>query len=67
VLLIVLDIWVCLPPLLLLIGAAVLAALLALRNVAPNLAAGFQLSATQPIKIGDYVKLETGRKVTLLI
>jgi len=61
--LIVLDIW-GLPttPLLLLIAVAVVAAALALRNVVPNLFAGFQLSATQQIKVGDYIKLETGEE-----
>jgi len=61
--LIVLDIWgVPTTPLLLLIGVAVLAAALALRNAAPNLFAGFQLSATQRVKVGDYIKLETGEE-----
>ena len=58
-----LDIWgMPTTPLLLLIVVAVLAAALALRNAAPNLFAGFQLSATQQIKVGDYIKLETGEE-----
>jgi small-conductance mechanosensitive channel len=61
VVLIVLDIWgMPTTPLLLLIAVAVVAAALAFRNAAPNLFAGFQLSATQQIKVGDYIKLETG-------
>jgi hypothetical protein len=40
----------------------VLAAALALRNAAPNLFAGFQLGAAQQIKVGDYIKLETGEE-----
>jgi len=59
--LIVLDIW-GLPtsPVLLLIAVAVLAAALAFRDIVPNLFAGLQLGATQQIKVGDYIKLETG-------
>lgn len=61
--LIVLDIW-GLPtsPLLLLIAVAVLAAALAFRDAVPNLFAGFQLGATQHIKVGDYIKVETGEE-----
>jgi len=61
--LIVLDIW-GLPtsPLLLLIAVAVLAAALAFRDAVPNLFAGFQLGATQQIKVGDYIKVETGEE-----
>ncbi len=59
----VLDIWgVPTAPLILLIAVAVLAAVLVLRDTAPNLFAGFQLSATQPIKVGDYIKVETGEE-----
>jgi len=59
--LIVLDTWgLSTVPILLLIGVAVLAAALAFRDAAPNLFAGFQLGATQRIKAGDYVKLESG-------
>ena len=61
--LIVLDIWgVPTTPLLLLIAVAVLAAALAFRDAVPNLLAGFQLSATRQIKVGDYIKLETGEE-----
>ncbi len=61
--LIVLDLWgMPTSPLLLLIGVVVLAAALALRNAAPNLFAGLQLSANQPVKVGDYIKLETGEE-----
>jgi len=61
--LIVLDIW-GLPtsPILLLIAVAVLGAALAFRDAAPNLFAGFQLVATQQIKVGDYIKVETGEE-----
>ncbi len=61
--LIILEIW-GLPtsPLLILIAVATLAAALALRNAAPNLFAGFHLSATQQIRVGDYIKLETGEQ-----
>jgi len=61
--LVILDIWgVPTTPLLLLILVAVVAAALAFRTVAPNLFAGFQLSATQQIRVGDYIKLETGEE-----
>ena len=61
--LIVVDIWgMPTTPLLLLIALAVVAAALAFRNAVPNLFAGFQLSATQQIKVGDYIKLETGEE-----
>jgi len=59
----VLDTWgVPTTPLLLLIAVAVLAAMLALRNVAPDVFAWFQLEASQQIKAGDYIKLETGEE-----
>jgi len=61
--LILLDIWkVPVTPLLLLIAVAVLAGALAFRDAVPNLLAGFQLGATQQIKVGDYIKLETGEE-----
>jgi small-conductance mechanosensitive channel len=61
--LIILQIWgVPTTPILILILVIVLAAALALRNAAPNLFAGFQLSAAQQIKVGDYIKLETGEE-----
>jgi small-conductance mechanosensitive channel len=61
--LIILEIWgMPTSPLLVLIAVAILAAALALRNAAPNFFAGVQLSATQQIKVGDYIKLETGEQ-----
>jgi len=61
--LIVLDIWgMPTTPLLLLIAVVVLGAALASRNAAPDLFAGFQLGASQQIKVGDYIKLETGEE-----
>jgi small-conductance mechanosensitive channel len=61
--LIILEIWgMPTSPLLVLMAVAILAAALALRNAAPNLFAGFHLSATQQIKVGDYIKLETGEQ-----
>ncbi len=63
VMLILLDIWgVPTAPLLLFIVVAVLAAVLIFRDTAPNLFAGFQLSTTQQIEVGDYIKLETGEE-----
>jgi len=61
--LIILEIWgMPTSPLLVLIAVAILAGALALRNAAPNLFAGFHLNATQQIKVGDYIKLETGEQ-----
>jgi len=61
--LVVLDIWgLPISPVLLLIAVAVLAAALAFRDVVPNLFAGLQLSATQQLKVGDYIKVETGEE-----
>ena len=59
----ILQIWgIPTSPILILIVVVVLAAALALRDAAPNLFAGFQLGATQQIKVGDYIKLETGEE-----
>ncbi len=61
--LIILEIWgMPTSPLLVLIAVAILAAALTLRNAAPNLFAGLHLSASQQIKVGDYIKLETGEQ-----
>jgi small-conductance mechanosensitive channel len=58
-----LDVWgVPTSPILLVIAIAALAALLASRGALPNLFAWFQLSATGHIKVGDYIKLETGEE-----
>ncbi|HLE02855.1 MAG TPA: DUF5752 family protein [Dehalococcoidia bacterium] len=58
--LVLLDIWgVPTSPILLVIGVAVLAGALAFRDVLPSVFAGFQLSASGHIKVGDYIKLET--------
>lgn len=61
--LIILEIW-DLPtsPLLVLMAVAILAGALAVRNVAPNLFAGLQISSSRQIKVGDYIKLETGEQ-----
>jgi len=48
--------------LLILIGVAVLILALSLREALPNLFAGLQLNARGRIKIGDYIKLETGEE-----
>ncbi len=61
--LMVLQIWgIPTSPILILIVVVVLAAALALRDAAPNLFAGFQLGAAQQIKVGDYIKMETGEE-----
>jgi small-conductance mechanosensitive channel len=59
----VLEIWgMPTSPFLLLIATAVLVSVLALRNAAPNVFAGFQLITNQPIRSGDYIKLESGEQ-----
>lgn len=61
--LIVLETWdMPTSPLLILMAVAILAGALGLRNAAPNLFSGLQLSASQQIKVGDYIKLETGEQ-----
>jgi small-conductance mechanosensitive channel len=58
--LIILDIWGApVNPLLLLLAVLILVALLAFRDTVPNLFASFQIAASQVIKVGDYIKLET--------
>jgi small-conductance mechanosensitive channel len=48
--------------LLIVIGLAVLILALSLREALPNLFAGLQLNARGRIKVGDYIKLETGEE-----
>ncbi len=58
--LIILDIWgVPTSPLLLLLAILVLIAVLAFRDAVPNFFASLQIAATQIIKTGDYIKLNT--------
>ncbi len=59
----ILEVWgVPTTPFLLLLAVLVLVAALSLRDAVPNLFAGFQLSANRQIKVGDYIKLETGEE-----
>jgi small-conductance mechanosensitive channel len=59
-LLAILGIWgVPTIPVLLLIAAIIIVGLIAFRDTAPNLFAGFHISTTRQIKIGDYIQLET--------
>ncbi len=59
----VMDIWrISTSPLLLLIGVAVLASALALRNMIPNWFGWVQMAAASQIKIGDYIKLPGGEE-----
>jgi small-conductance mechanosensitive channel len=59
--LVILGIWgVPTSPVLLLIAILVLVGIIAFRDAAPNLFASFQLASTQEIKVGDYIKLDTG-------
>jgi small-conductance mechanosensitive channel len=61
--LILLDIWGApLTPVLLFIAILVLGIALLIRNTATDFFAGFQLGASQHIKEGDYIKLETGEE-----
>jgi small-conductance mechanosensitive channel len=62
-LLVVLAIWgIPTSPVLLLVAIIVLIAIIAFRDAAPNLFSSFQIAATQEIKIGDYIKLDTGEE-----
>ena len=61
--LLLLEIWgVPTSPILLVIALVVLVAALAFRETLPNLLAGFQLNTTEQVKVGDYIKLETGEE-----
>jgi len=61
--LVLLDIWGApTSPIILLIAVVVLVAALALRDVFPSAFAGMQLAASQRIKVGDYIRLETGEE-----
>ena len=63
VVLIILEIWgVPTNPILLLIVVAVIVAALAFRDVVPNLYAGLQLNANRDLKVGDYIKLQSGEE-----
>jgi hypothetical protein len=53
-------------PIILLIAVVVLAAALGLRDAAPSFFAGLQLVASQRIKVGDYIRLETGEEGYIL-
>ncbi|MFH1382096.1 MAG: DUF5752 family protein [Chloroflexota bacterium] len=62
-LLVVLDMWrVPTTPILLLIAILAIGGILAFRNAVPNLFAGLELSSAQRIKVGEYIKLETGEE-----
>lgn len=62
-LLIILDIWkIPTTPIILILGAAILWGAFAFRDVLPNLLAGMQFSSSNQIKVGDYIKLETGEE-----
>jgi small-conductance mechanosensitive channel len=59
--LILLDIWGApTTPIILLLAAVILIAALAFRDVIANLFSGFQLAQSEQIKVGDFVKLESG-------
>ncbi len=62
-LLAILEIWgIPTSPVLLLIAILALAAALALRDSIPNFFAGLQIAAGQHVKLGDYIKLESGEE-----
>jgi len=59
--LILLDIWGApTTPIILLLAAAILVAALAFRDLFANLYSGFQLAQGEQIKVGDFIKLESG-------
>ena len=62
-LLMLLDIWGApVTPILLFMTVVFLVAVLALRDIFPDLFAWLHLSTTGQIKVGDYIKLETGEE-----
>jgi len=59
--LILLDIWgVPTTPIILVLAAGILIAALAFRDVIANLFSGFQLAQGEQVRVGDFVKLESG-------
>ncbi len=59
--LILLDIWGApTTPIILLLAAVILIAALAFRDVLANLFSGFQLAQGEQIRVGDFIKLESG-------
>ncbi|MBM4446733.1 MAG: mechanosensitive ion channel family protein [Chloroflexi bacterium] len=59
--LILLDVWGApTTPIILLLAAAILIAALAFRDVLANFFSGFQLAQGEQIKVGDFIKLESG-------
>ena len=59
--LILLDVWGApTTPIILLLAAAILAAALAFRDLLANLFSGFQLVQGEQIKVGDFIRLESG-------
>lgn len=58
-----LDIWGApMSSVLLIIGVLILALVLSIRNMMPDFFAGIQLSTTQTVRRGDYIKLGTGEE-----
>jgi len=61
--LIAMEIWgVPTSPVILIIGLIVIVGALAFRDLVPNVYAGLHLNTTHEIKVGDYIKLETGEE-----
>jgi len=59
--LILLDVWgVPTTPIILLLAAIILIAALSFRDVLTNLYSGYQLAQGEQIKVGDFIKLESG-------
>jgi small-conductance mechanosensitive channel len=65
--LVMLDIWgIPTTPVLLLIAVVVLALAITLRNIIPDLFAGINIGSSLNIKVGDYIKLETGEEGNII-
>jgi len=61
--LIALGIWgVPTSPIILILAVVVIIAALAFRDIVPNIYASLHINSTHEIKIGDYIKLETGEE-----
>lgn len=62
-LLLLLNIWgVPTIPIIVILGAVILAIALAVRGIAPDFLSGLQLNTESKIKLGDYIKLDSGEE-----
>lgn len=63
IILLAMEIWgIPTTPIIILIAIVVLGGAIAVRDAAPNIFAGIQINTTHEIRIGDFIKLETGEE-----